>query len=66
MQTLMLAMVTAVGLTALTAAGASAAPLANGLHAAPAHALATQVDYHWRGHHWHHRRWYHGYWRYWD
>lgn len=56
----------AAGMMALTAVGASAAPVpgaADHVVAAPQHVV--QADYYWHHHHWHHRRWYHGGWRYW-
>jgi hypothetical protein len=55
------------GLTALTASGVLAAPVAGaaGQYAtAPLHVV--QADWYWNHHHWHHRRWYHGHWHYWD
>ena len=53
------------GLTALTTAGASAAPSAAGIHITPSHPAATQVDYYSNHHHYHHRRWDHHHWHYW-
>jgi hypothetical protein len=55
------------GLTALTAFGASAAPVAGAANqfTAPQQHVA-QADWWWRHHHWHHRRWWHGGWHYWD
>jgi hypothetical protein len=52
------------GLTALTASAATAAPLAAGIHVAPAQPAVTQVNYYWHRRHWHHRHWYHHHWRY--
>jgi hypothetical protein len=67
MKKLLLAAVALGGLTALTATAATAAPLATGVHAAPAQQPGiTQVDYYWHHRHWHHRRWEHHRWRYWD
>jgi hypothetical protein len=54
------------GLTTLAAAGASAAPSAAGLHAAPSNPLIIHVEDRYNHHHWHHRRWSHGHWHYWD
>jgi hypothetical protein len=66
MHKLLLAAVAIGGLTALTTAGAVAAPSMAGLHVAPQEALVTDVDY-WHGHHhWHHRHWARGHWHYWD
>ena len=53
------------GLLAVTATGASAAPV-TGLHMVPAPAMVTKVDYYRHHHHWHHRHWEHNRWRYYD
>ncbi len=66
MRKMLLAFAAVGGLTALTAAGASAAPLTAGVHGVPSQPLVTQVDFYWHHHHWHHRHWDHGRWRYWD
>jgi hypothetical protein len=66
MRKILLVAVAIGGLTALTAAGASAAPSAAGLHVAPSQPLVTHVDYWNHHHHWHHRHWDHGHWHYWD
>jgi hypothetical protein len=66
MRRILLAMAALGGLTALTAANASAAPSAAGLHVTPSQPLVTHVDYYYHHHHWHHRHWDHGHWRYWD
>jgi hypothetical protein len=54
------------GLTALSAFGASAAPVvgAAGHGVAPAQHV-VQADYFSHGHHWHHRHYEHGSYRYW-
>jgi hypothetical protein len=66
MRKILLVAVAIGGLTALTAAGASAAPSVAGLHVAPSQPLVTHVDYWNHHHHWHHRHWDHGHWHYWD
>ena len=66
MRKLFLAAVALGGFTAVTMAGASAAPLGAGVHVVPARPAVTQVDYYWHHHHYHHRHWEHNRWRYWD
>ncbi|WP_428535657.1 hypothetical protein [Rhodopila sp.] len=65
MRRMLLAAVALGGLTALTAAGASAAPTVTEIHLASSHPAVTQVDYYWNHHHYHHRHWEHNHWRYW-
>jgi hypothetical protein len=62
---MLLAAVALAGLTALTTAGASAAPSAAGFHMAPSQPGVTRVDYYRNHHHYHHRHWDHHHWHYW-
>ncbi len=68
MRKILLAAIVVMGVPALSATTALAAPPSalSGLHAVPAHASVMKVDYFWRHHHYHHRRWEHNHWRYWD
>jgi hypothetical protein len=55
------------GLTALTAFGAAAAPVAGvATQVAPAPQHIVQADWYWHHRHWRHRRWEHHHWRYWN
>jgi hypothetical protein len=49
----------------VTAFGASAAPVAPGIHVSAGQPLVTQVHWHRHYGHWGHRHWWHGGWRYW-
>ncbi len=66
MPRLLLAIAALVGLSTLTAFGASAAPSAAGFHAMSQSPGVTHVDYYWHHRHYRHRRFDHGRWHYWD
>ena len=67
MRSFLFAAAASVGLMALTAISASAAPVAGAAdhYAAPTQNV-VQANYYWHHHHWHHRRYSHGRWHYWD
>jgi len=66
MPKLLLAVAAIAGLAALTARGATAAPVvgAAAQYAAPTQHV-VQADWYWNHRHWHHRRWEHHRWYYW-